>query len=106
MLPRRLERLPVTRTPGGLVLHEARGLRARLLGLALLRPGSLPPGHGLLIPRCSSVHTFGMRFAVDVLFLDRRGSVIRSERGVPPGRVLICRGAAAVVERATPRGAP
>ena len=30
------------------------------------------PGAGLLIPRCSSVHTFGMRFALDLVFLDRR----------------------------------
>ncbi len=30
----------------------------------------------LLIPRCRSVHTLGMRFAIDVAFLDRRGKVV------------------------------
>ena len=41
---------------------------SRLLGLALLRREHA--GAGLLIPRCRSVHTFGMRFPIDVLFLD------------------------------------
>lgn len=45
---------------------EARGPAARLLGLALLRR---PPRRALLLPRCRSVHTWGMRFAIDVVFL-------------------------------------
>lgn len=74
----------------------ARSLRRRLLGLALRRHP--PEGWGLLFPRCRSVHTFGMRFAIDVVFLDSTGRVVRIAPGVCPGRLLVCRGAAAAVE--------
>ena len=96
MLPRRLERLPVFRLADDAVVHEARSLRARLLGLALL--AELPSGHALLIPDCRSVHTFGMRFEIDVAFLDDRGRAIRVDRGVRPRRVLNCRAAFTVLE--------
>jgi uncharacterized protein len=75
---------------------EARSFRARLLGLALRR--ELPPGEALLIPRCSSVHTFGMRFALDVVFLDAARRVVEVRHHVPPARVVRRRGAAAVLE--------
>jgi uncharacterized membrane protein (UPF0127 family) len=39
-----------------------------------------------------------MRFALDLFFLDREGRVIEVRRGVPPRRVVWCRGAAAVLE--------
>lgn len=73
----------------------ARSPWRRLVGLAWRRE---PPPHALLIPRCRSVHTFGMRFPIDVAFLDRDGRVLRLARGVPPNRVLWCRAAAAVLE--------
>jgi uncharacterized membrane protein (UPF0127 family) len=69
---------------------------ARLLGLIGLR--ALPPGVGLLFPRCRSVHTFGMRFALDLLWLDAGGAVVRIDRGVPPGRLRRCRAARSVLE--------
>lgn len=69
--------------------------RSRLLGLALLPRGRAGPG--LLIPRCSAVHSFGMRFALTLLFLDRDGRVIALRR-LPPRRLARCRGAAAVLE--------
>ena len=52
----------------------------------------------LLIPRCNSVHTFGMRFRLDLLWLDPEGRVLRADRAVPPGRVRSCLGATAVLE--------
>ena len=61
-------------------------LLSRLLGLALLRPERA--GEGLLIPRCRSVHTFGMRFPLDVCFLDREGVAISSRRAVPRNRIV------------------
>jgi uncharacterized membrane protein (UPF0127 family) len=79
-----------------LVIREAAGFRERLLGLAFRREA--PHGEALLIPRCRSVHTFGMRFPLDIAFLDEHGSVMRLERSVPPRRVLYCRGASAVLE--------
>jgi uncharacterized protein len=76
-----------------IVIADSR--RARLLGLALRRR---PPGHALLLPRCRSIHTFGMRFALDLVWLDRDGRVIAVDEGVPPWRVRFCREAAAVLE--------
>ena len=58
------------------------------------------PGEALLIPHCRSVHTAGMHFAIDVVFLDAEGRVAKVARGVPPWRVVSCRRAAAVVETA------
>jgi uncharacterized membrane protein (UPF0127 family) len=73
---------------------------SRLLGLALL--GRVRAGPGLLIPRCRSVHTFGMRFRLDVLFLDAEGRVIDLRRAVPPWRLLRCAGAMAALELPSP----
>ena len=67
-----------------------------LLGLALLRPGRA--GEGLLIPRCRSVHTFGMRFPLHVVFLDRRRVPLAIRMAVPPNRVVADRRADAVLE--------
>jgi uncharacterized membrane protein (UPF0127 family) len=57
-----------------------------------------PEGWALLFPHCRSVHTLGMRFPIDVVFLDRQGWPIDIRRGVRPGRIVACRRAAAVIE--------
>ena len=44
-------------------------------------------GEALVIPRCRQVHTFGMRFAIDVLFIDRSGEVVRASRWLKPYRL-------------------
>ncbi len=80
----------------GLQVPVATGPRARLLGLSRLDRDEA--GAGLLIPRCCSVHTFGMRFALDLVFLDRRGGVLSTRRAVPPRRLAADRRAAAVLE--------
>ncbi len=74
----------------------AKGIRVRLLGLAGLQPEEA--GAGLLIPRCSSVHTFGMRFALDIVFLDRCGGPLSIRRGVSGCRVVSDRRAYAALE--------
>jgi uncharacterized membrane protein (UPF0127 family) len=73
---------------------------SRLLGLALLSRGRA--GTGLLIPRCRSVHTLGMRFRLDLLFLDAAGRVIEIRRNVPPIRLIRCPPADAVLELRSP----
>lgn len=78
----------------------ALSFRARLLGLAWLRRERAGPG--LLIPRCSSVHTFGMRFPLDLLFLDNYGRPLAWRLDVPPRRFVSHRGAYAVFERPSP----
>jgi uncharacterized membrane protein (UPF0127 family) len=94
----RLKRMPAHKLSPRAVVLEARGFRQRLLGLAWLRHHDLPEGHALLIPRCSSVHTFGMRFPVDIAFADSDGTVLRVIRGVPPQRVRRCPNAALALE--------
>jgi len=95
----RLARLPVATVLGHRV-PVAHDRRARLLGLAGLSEGEA--GAGLLLPRCSHVHTFGMRFALDLVFLDAHGRPLLVNRGVPPRRFAGLCGAAAVLE--LPRG--
>jgi uncharacterized membrane protein (UPF0127 family) len=80
----------------GRVVPVARGRRARLLGLGGLRRGRA--GGGLLIPRCASVHTFGMRFRLDLVFLDGDGRPLAVHRRVGSCRLISHRGAAAVLE--------
>ena len=41
-----------------------------------------------MFPRCGSVHTFGMRFAIDIAFLDREGRVLAVHENVRPGRMV------------------
>jgi uncharacterized membrane protein (UPF0127 family) len=94
-LAKRLQGLPVASVFGGEV-PIATGLRIRLFGLAHLDRDEAGPG--LLIPRCSSVHTFGMRFPLDLYFLDGRGAVREARREVPPRRLASCRGAEMVLE--------
>lgn len=62
----------VLRAPSGALVEavEARGPLAPLLGLAWL---AAPPRRALVIPRCRSIHTWGMRFAIDIVFLAPEG---------------------------------
>lgn len=78
-------------------LSIARTFWARLLGL--LGSAGLPAGHGLLLRPASSIHTLFMRFAIDALFIDRGGRVVRAVPGLPPFRLALGgRGARAVLE--------
>jgi uncharacterized protein len=79
----------------------ARSWGRRLLGLALQR--GPPEGRALLLPGCRSVHTFGMRFALDLVWLDADGRVLGIDEAVPPRRVRSRSDAAAVLE--APAGA-
>lgn len=88
--------LPRRSLPGALTVVEAKTSRARRRGLSRL--DALPANHALLIPRCFSVHTFGMRFALDLIWLGKGGSVVRVDRAVPAGRMKLCVRARSVVE--------
>lgn len=61
-------------------------LLSRLLGLSML--SSERAGEGLLIPGCRSVHTFGMRFAIDLIFLDRRRRPVAVYPAVGRNRIV------------------
>jgi uncharacterized protein len=94
-LASRLHRLPIV-TALGREVRVASDWRSRLLGLAHLDRARAHPG--LLIPRCSSVHTFGMRFRLDLYFLDERGEVVSVRRALAPRRLAFCRQSVAVLE--------
>jgi uncharacterized membrane protein (UPF0127 family) len=80
----------------GLDVPVAADFRSRLLGLGGL--GSEQAGAGLLIPRCASVHTFGMLFDLDLVFLDGEDRPLAVFVQVPPRRLVWQRGADAVLE--------
>lgn len=63
---------------------RAESFRARLVGL--LGHSHLAPDEGLWIEPCDSIHTFFMRFPIDVAFVDRDGVVIRRLDSVRPWR--------------------
>jgi uncharacterized membrane protein (UPF0127 family) len=91
----RLRHLPVA-TVLGREVPVATTFRSRLLGLSYLDREEA--GQGLLISRCSSVHTFGMRFRLDLYFLDRGGQLLKVRRGITARRAVSHHAARAVLE--------
>ena len=92
----RLARLEYERFPGGRELRHARTAGERRRGLAGL--DALAPEVGLRIHRCRSIHTIGMRFALDLLWLDGEGRIVRVDRNVPARRAKSCWRARSVIE--------
>lgn len=60
------------------ILHRMRGL---------LGKKELPSGHGLWIQPGNSIHTFFMRFAIDVVFASKNNLVVRTYHSLPPFRL-------------------
>lgn len=67
----------------------------------LLGRNGLGPGEGLWIVPCESVHTFGMRFPIDLVYVDRKLRVRKVRSDVPPWRVSACFSAHSVLELAS-----
>ena len=64
----------------------------------LLGRDGLAPGHALLIAPCNSIHTWFMRFPIDVIFVRRDGLVLKTRAAIPAWKMAFGRGAHAVVE--------
>ncbi|MEK7404857.1 MAG: DUF192 domain-containing protein [Acidobacteriota bacterium] len=64
----------------------------------LLKHESLPQGEGLWISPCEAIHTIGMKFPIDVVFLDRKRKVAKIRQAMRPGRVSLCLWAHSVLE--------
>lgn len=64
----------------------------------LLRREGLYPGQGLWIVPCESIHSFGMKFRIDVLFLDRKRRVRKLQTEMAPWRLSMCFLAHSVLE--------
>lgn len=65
-------------------VERAASFASRLKGL--LGRSALAPDEGLWIEPCDSVHTFFMRFPIDVAFVDRQGVVVKRYDALPPWR--------------------
>lgn len=80
-------------------VFEAKSFWARTKGL--LGRSSLPSGHALWIHHCNSIHTWFMKFPIDVIFLDRQLKVKAVYQNVKPWRLVFSfSGAVSVVELA------
>ena len=78
-------------------IEKATGFIDRLRGLMYVK--HLPKGHAILLEPCNSIHTFGMRFAIDVLFLDASSRILKAVRSLTPGKIAgPIAGACAVLE--------
>ncbi len=64
----------------------------------LLGRDGLAPGEGLWIVPCESVHTFFMRFAIDLVYLDRERRVRKVRSAVGPWRLSACFTAHSIIE--------
>jgi uncharacterized membrane protein (UPF0127 family) len=78
-----------------LVARQASSRRKGLLGRA-----DLGPGEGLWIVPCEAVHTFFMRFPIDLVYLDRKHRVRKLRAAVPANRLSACFFAHSVLELA------
>lgn len=64
----------------------------------LLKHESFPEGEALVIGPCEAVHTFGMKFAIDVLFLDRKRKVLKIRPEMARRKISVCLWAHSVLE--------
>lgn len=84
----------------GVVADECEDFYERARGLiARPRPES---GHGLLIPKCNSIHTCFMSYPIDATFIDRNGNVVKTVKNIRPWRLFVWGGfrSVAVLETA------
>ena len=66
--------------------------------VGLLKHERLEPGEGLWITPCESVHTFFMKFPIDLVYLDKKRKVRKVRHRVPPWRLSMCLTAHSILE--------
>ena len=64
----------------------------------LLKHTKLDPGDGLWIAPCEGVHTFAMKFAIDVVYLNKAKKVLKVRPNMPKSRLSLCLSAHSVLE--------
>lgn len=90
--------MPASSSSPQLTVRRADRFFSRLAGLLFSPP--LPPGQGLLLVPCASVHTAFMGTPIDVVFLDRRGVIRRIVPRLKPWRAAAYVGAYQTLELA------
>ena len=90
--------LTIERTgePLATTLEIAMDSQARKKGL--LGRDSLDPGHAFVIAPCQGIHTFRMRFPIDVVAVTRDGTVVKTRANVRPNRIVMAWSAFAIIE--------
>ena len=66
--------------------------------VGLLKHERLEPGEGLWIVPCESVHTFFMKFPIDLVYLDKKRKVRKVRNAVPAWRLSACLTAHSILE--------
>ena len=66
-------------------VRRASNFFARMKGL--LGTKTLASDEGLLIPKCQGIHTFGMAYAIDVVYLDKQNRILFIKENILPNKV-------------------
>lgn len=77
-------------------VYLADTIKSRMVGL--LGSNDLNPCNALLILRCAQVHTFGMKYPIDAVFIDRKGIIKKVVKMLKPNRFAGSVGSCAVLE--------
>lgn len=77
-------------------MRKAKGFLQRLRGLMFFK--SYPYEQALLLDNCSAIHTFFMRFSIDVIFMDKEKNILKICHNLKPWRVCFCSGSYYVIE--------
>ena len=85
-------------TPVATTVEAAFDSAARTRGL--LGRQSLAPDHALVIAPCEAIHTFGMQFPIDVIFVAQDGRIVKIRQNMRAGRMTAAIGAFATIEMA------
>lgn len=81
-----------------LTTHAGIANTSELRRRGLLKHTELLPGDGLWIAPCEAVHSFGMKFAIDVLYLSKQKKVLKIRANMVKSRISLCLSAHSVLE--------
>jgi uncharacterized membrane protein (UPF0127 family) len=82
-----------------ITLFSTENVFERTAGLLKFTPLNL--NQGLLINKCNSIHTFGMKYSLDIVYLSRHLKVIKVVENIKPTRMSLCFGAKHTLEMLT-----
>ena len=93
-------KLKIRNLTRGTVLAEAADVAdtSKKRRTGLLKHEKLELGEGLWIAPCEAIHTFGMKFAIDVVYLDRKRKVLKTRGDMGRGKLSACLWASSVLE--------
>lgn len=95
-----MPKLRVTNTIRGTILADRADIAdtSAKRRTGLLKHSKLDPGEGLWIAPCEGVHTFGMKFPIDVVFLSRQKKILKIRPNMVRRRIAFCLRAHSVLE--------